>query len=93
MENVIQENVTLRGIVTKQNNNIVELQADNDSLKKSVHQLRIDKAKIERDLLLKESKLPEPCVKRLQAAFATSADNAGLRSAIKIERNWGRADD
>jgi hypothetical protein len=92
MENIIQENVQLRSIVSKQNNTIEKLETENTELKATITEVRIAAAKKERDGVLKEANLPEPCVNRLHEAFAKSTDNAGLKSAIKVElRGLGRA--
>lgn len=55
------------------------------SLKESVNKQQKATAKAERDGQLKESKLPEPCVKRISEAFSASTDNAGLKEAINVE--------
>jgi hypothetical protein len=86
MENIIQENVHLRSIVSKQNSTVARLETENTELKATITEVRIAAAKKERDRLLKESGLPEPCVKRLHEAFAKSTDNAGLKSAINVEK-------
>lgn len=56
------------------------------SLKRAIHQKQLTIANIQRDWKLKEAGLPEPCVKRIHDAFATSLDNAGLKEAINVER-------
>jgi hypothetical protein len=56
------------------------------SLKRVIHQKQLTIANIQRDWKLKEAGLPEPCVKRIHDAFATSLDNAGLKEAINVER-------
>jgi hypothetical protein len=55
-------------------------------LREMVKQLRVALAKCERDGILKASRLPESCVKRIEAGFANSIDNAGLRQAVNAER-------
>jgi hypothetical protein len=79
MENLIQENLDLRNIVAK-------LNADNIQLKTTLAQARINCATRLRTYILRDSRLPEPCVKRLNAAFAKSTDNSGLKEAINAER-------
>jgi len=65
----------------------IELLKDvNTQLKTRIHQMQIDKAKVTRDGVLREARLPEPCVRRLHEAFATSTDNAGLKQAINVEK-------
>jgi hypothetical protein len=61
-------------------------EAENVSLKATIHQLRITAAKRERDEALKAANLPKPCVFRLNEAFAKSTDNAGLKEAINCEK-------
>ena len=56
------------------------------SLKFAVHQHRLTIGKLEREARLKEAGLPEPSIKRIREAFATSTDNAGLKEAISVER-------
>jgi len=65
-------------------------EAENASLKATVHQLRLITAKHERDGVLKAANLPEPSVKRLHEAFASSTDNAGLKQAINCEKRGVR---
>jgi hypothetical protein len=62
-----------------------KLMVENEQLKATIHELTIDRARIERHYKILESKLPEPCVKRLNEAFKTSTDNAGLKQAINCE--------
>jgi hypothetical protein len=56
------------------------------SLKRAIHSKQLTIANIQRDWKLKEAGLPEPCVKRIHDAFATSLDNAGLKEAINVEK-------
>lgn len=58
------------------------------SLKEAVTNHKKAAAKAERDSQLKESKLPEPCVKRIGEAFKESTDNAGLKEAINVEAEY-----
>jgi hypothetical protein len=58
------------------------------TLKEIVRRLQIALAKAERDGVLKESRLPEPCVARIEAAFAKNIDNAGLKQAINAELRY-----
>jgi len=64
---------------------IKALTAENTSLKQAVTAAKIALAKAERDGVLKESRLPEPCLKRIEAAFSKSTSNAGLKEAINVE--------
>lgn len=64
---------------------IKTLTAENTTLKEAVTAAKVATAKAEREGLLKEAKLPEPCVKRVNEAFAKSTDNAGLKEAINTE--------
>jgi hypothetical protein len=86
MENIIQENVTLKNLVAKQATTITQLQTDNAELKQAITRIRIDRAKEQRETLMLAARLPEPVRARLHAAFATSTDNAGLKQAINTER-------
>jgi hypothetical protein len=63
-----------------------EALAENVSLKDVIHQKQITIAKLQRDELLWQAGLPQRCVQRLNSAFATSTDNAGLKQAINCER-------
>lgn len=67
---------------------IKTLTVENGQLKEAVSAGKIATAKVERASMLKESKLPEPCVARIDGAFAKSADNAGLKEAINIEAEY-----
>jgi hypothetical protein len=58
------------------------------TLKESVNKQQKATAKAERATQLKESKLPEPCIVRIDAAFANSTDNAGLKEAINVEAEY-----
>lgn len=61
------------------------------TLKRVVHQKSIIIANIQRDVKLKEAGLSPSSIKRLHEAFAQSTDNAGLKTAIKLEREkYGR---
>jgi len=64
------------------------LTKENTELKEAVTKQRKETAKVERTSQLKESKLPEPCVKRLEEAFKESTDNAGLKEAINVETEY-----
>ena len=65
---------------------IGQLTGENIELKRVIHQKQLTIANIQRDWKLKEAGLPEPCVKRIHDAFATSLDNAGLKQAINVEK-------
>ena len=54
-------------------------------LKVALHQMQIDKAAEHRANILREAMLPASSIDRLNAAFATSTDNAGLKQAINAE--------
>jgi hypothetical protein len=58
------------------------------SLQEQLRQQQIAFARCERDGILKASRLPEPCVKRINDAFAKSIDNAGLKQAIHAEERY-----
>jgi|HubBroStandDraft_2_1064218.scaffolds.fasta_scaffold3033523_1 hypothetical protein len=90
MENIIQENVTLRGIVSKQNDTIKLLEKENTELKTAITRIRIDRAKEQRETLMLAARLPEPVRAKLHEAFATSTDNAGLKEAINVEKRGVR---
>jgi hypothetical protein len=77
--NLIQQNLDLRNIVLKLND-------ENTSLKKKIHELRIENARIIRDGVLKDSGLSQDTIKKLHLIFANSTDNAGLKTAIKVEQ-------
>ncbi len=62
-----------------------QLIEENKQLKVAIHQVQVARAATERKYILRDSHLPEPCVKRLDAAFANSTDNAGLKQAINVE--------
>jgi len=64
---------------------IETLKTENGQLKEAVTAGKVAAAKAEREGQLKESKLPEPCTKRINEAFAKSTDNAGLKEAINTE--------
>jgi hypothetical protein len=68
--------------------NIKTLTKENTELKEAVTTHRKATAKAERESQLKESKLPEPCVKRIHEAFGNSTDNAGLKEAINVEAEY-----
>lgn len=55
-------------------------------LKASLHQERIDHAATKRQHTLMGLGLSENSIARLNAAFAKSTDNAGLKQAINAER-------
>lgn len=76
--------VKLNAALTK----IAALETENKQLKEAVAQGRIEKAKAERAVALKEAKLPAPCVARLDEAFKSSTDNAGLKEAINVEAEY-----
>lgn len=67
---------------------ITTLETENTQLKEAVTAGKIGIAKAERTAQLTEAKLPEPCTKRLQEAFAKSTDNAGLKEAINVEAEY-----
>lgn len=67
---------------------ITALETENKQLKEAVVSGKIEKAKAERANQLKESKLPAPCVARLEEAFKNSTDNAGLKEAINVESDY-----
>jgi hypothetical protein len=54
-------------------------------LREALHQERVAHAATHRKYILRDSQLPAPCVKRLEAAFAQSTDNSGLKEAINVE--------
>lgn len=58
------------------------------SLKEAVTNGKVATAAADRASQLKESKLPEPCSKRINEAFAKSTDNAGLKEAINAEADY-----
>lgn len=64
------------------------LETENTQLKEAVTTSKVATAKAERASQLKESKLPEPCVKRIDEAFGKSTDNAGLKEAINVENEY-----
>lgn len=64
------------------------LTVENTSLKEAVSAGKVATAKAEREGQLKESKLPAPCVTRINEAFAKSTDNAGLKEAINAESEY-----
>jgi hypothetical protein len=59
-------------------------------LKVALHQMQIERAATERANTLSEAMLPASSIDRLNKAFATSTDNAGLRQAINVERRQTR---
>lgn len=59
-------------------------------LKAALHQAQIARAATERKYILRDANLPFPCVERLEKAFATSTDNAGLKQAINCEKRGGK---
>lgn len=67
---------------------ITVLETENGQLKEAITNGKKATAKAERDAQLKESKLPEPSVKRISESFANSADNAGLKEAINTENEY-----
>jgi hypothetical protein len=67
---------------------IEALLEENQQLKVALHQVQIARAATERKYILRDSHLPEPCVKRLDAAFTNSTDNAGLKQAIHAEERF-----
>jgi hypothetical protein len=71
--------------VTKQE---FEIQA----LKASLHVKDITIARLRRAEILRASDLPADATERLNAAFAMSVDNHGLREAINVERKVCRVD-
>lgn len=64
------------------------LEVENTQLKEAVSAGRIAIAAAERGTQLTASKLPEPCTKRINEAFAKSTDNAGLKEAINVESDY-----
>jgi hypothetical protein len=60
-------------------------------LKLALHQMQIDKAATERANTLSEAMLPQSSIDRLNEAFATSTDNAGLKQAINAEWRYVRS--
>lgn len=64
------------------------LEAENKQLKEAITAGKVATAKAERTSLMKEAKLPEPCVVRLEEAFKASTDNAGLKEAINVEAEY-----
>jgi hypothetical protein len=85
MENIIQENVQLRNLVSKQQTTIARLETENAELKKVVTKATTMYANSVRDKILKESGLPEPSVERIRKAFP-GTDLGGLKQAINTER-------
>lgn len=64
------------------------LETENTQLKEAVTAGKVATAKVERASQLKEAKLPEPCIKRIDEAFSKSTDNAGLKEAINVENEY-----
>jgi hypothetical protein len=56
------------------------------SLKRVIHRKSLIISSHERDAKCKQAGLPMSAIKRLHEAFAQSVDNAGLREAIKVEK-------
>ena len=68
-----------------------QLTQENAGLKAELHEMRITKAAIERADVLRDSMLPGTSVARLNEAFSSSTDNAGLKQAINAELRHMRA--
>lgn len=60
-------------------------------LKTALHETQIKVAATERANILREAMLPIPSIDRLNRAFATSTDNAGLKQAINCEHRLVRS--
>lgn len=73
-------------IVEELSGALKEATAEFASLKTAVHTLRIENARLLRESQMKEAGLSTAAVTRLHAAFANSTDNAGLKTAIKVEQ-------
>lgn len=56
------------------------------TLRSELHKARVERAACERKYILKECGLPEDAKQRLDDAFKTSTDNAGLKQAINCEK-------
>jgi hypothetical protein len=59
-------------------------------LKTVIHTQQITLARLERDGVLLASGLSEDSIARLNAAFATSTNNSGLKQAIHVESRGAR---
>ena len=82
---------TMTSVETKLNEaleRVRSLEQENQVLKITIRTNKIVAAHAARQLLLKESKLPVESVSRLNRAFQTSTDNAGLKEAISTEKRY-----
>ena len=68
-----------------------QIRQENTELKAAIHEMRIAKAATERADILRDAMLPVESIARLNDAFKTSTDNAGLKQAINAERRQIRS--